>query len=111
MPIIPGRVKTTVGLPRSKRRYDEDASCLGKIRYREWSAAEVECLRLIETHIADGTAKECLGLGVYRCEWCFYWHVGHSRGPKDIPTFHAENFRDRKRERTIRVHRARSERK
>lgn len=110
MPYLPGRARTSVGLPRSQRVYDEDRSCLGKIRYEAWAGAEVECLRLIEKHIVEGTANECRGLGAYLCEWCSYWHVGHSRGPRDIPTFHAPGYQTSKHERWHRIMRARSDR-
>lgn len=102
MPRLPGKARSTTGIPRGQRDLSEDRACLGKIWHRTWAEAEAEVQRIIAGNIATG--RTSFGLGAYRCEYCGNWHVGHGRGPIDIPTYHGPGFRKRRAERLRRRH-------
>ena len=94
--------RTAVGMKRSQRDYSEASACMGKIRYTAWLHAEAVVQRIIVENLDADEAHKSNGLGVYRCEYCAYWHVGHSRGPRVIEQRHGENWKRLTRERRAR---------
>ena len=91
------------GLPLSKRDFSEQHACLGKVSYARWRDAETATLRIIEENIDAGTSHRSGGLGVYRCDFCANWHVGHSRGPRQYAGFESRYLQKRENDRRRRA--------
>lgn len=60
-------------------------SCLGKIRYRNYSAADNVRRRMRAPHRGDRS-----GLQAYRCSFCAGYHLGRSAGRQE----HRRRFKD-----------------
>lgn len=74
--------KVNRGTRLSRRDFTAERACGMKRGYIHWVDAETEVLRLIAMNIETGRAWKSARLGVYKCEFCKRWHVGHSRGPE-----------------------------
>ena len=57
---------------------DFQRSCLGKRPY----LSQEEALAVKKEIRKSGKSRRFTGLDAYKCRWCAYWHIGHSKRVK-----------------------------